>query len=168
MIVVKVGGSLYEHPNLRTLLNTFLKQLSDRVVIVPGGGAAADAVREWDRIHNLGEEASHWLAIRAMSLAGRLLAKLLDRNDSIMMLDAESWMREHDTLPHSWDVTSDSIAAHVAIEMNASRLILLKSIDIPHEVSWEVAAAKGWVDRYFPVIANRVPCPIDIINLRTV
>jgi hypothetical protein len=54
----------------------------------------------------------------------------------------------------------------VAIEMNARRLILLKSIDVPREVSWSVAAANGWVDRYFPTIAGDVKCPIDIINLR--
>src|SRR5437868_8610811 len=86
--------------------------------------------------------------------------------NEMMILDVDSWMREHDTLPHSWDVTSDSIAAHVAIEVNANRLILLKSIDMPNGVSWSDAAANGWVDLYFPTIASRVRCPIDIINLR--
>ena len=36
------------------------------------------------------------------------------------------WLREADPLPHSWDVTSDSIAAWVASRIGARRLILIK------------------------------------------
>jgi aspartokinase-like uncharacterized kinase len=35
-------------------------------------------------------------------------------------------MREADPLPHSWDVTSDSISAWVASQVGASRLVLVK------------------------------------------
>jgi aspartokinase-like uncharacterized kinase len=37
-------------------------------------------------------------------------------------------MRQHDPLPHSWDVTSDSIAAWVA-DILGLDLLLLKSVD---------------------------------------
>jgi aspartokinase-like uncharacterized kinase len=37
-----------------------------------------------------------------------------------------AWLRDADPLPHSWDVTSDSIAAWVAGQVGASRLVLLK------------------------------------------
>jgi aspartokinase-like uncharacterized kinase len=36
------------------------------------------------------------------------------------------WIREADPLPHSWDVTSDSISAWVAAQVGASRLVLVK------------------------------------------
>ena len=36
------------------------------------------------------------------------------------------WLREADPLPHSWDVTSDSIAAWIAGQVGASRLVLVK------------------------------------------
>jgi aspartokinase-like uncharacterized kinase len=35
-------------------------------------------------------------------------------------------MRSADVLPHSWEVTSDSIAAFVAGALDAARLILIK------------------------------------------
>ena len=36
------------------------------------------------------------------------------------------WLREADPLPHSWDVTSDSIAAWLASALGAARLVLVK------------------------------------------
>jgi aspartokinase-like uncharacterized kinase len=37
-------------------------------------------------------------------------------------------LREHDPLPHGWDVTSDTIAAWVASELGIE-LLILKSVD---------------------------------------
>jgi aspartokinase-like uncharacterized kinase len=37
-----------------------------------------------------------------------------------------AWLRRADPLPHSWDVTSDSIAAWVAGAVDARRLVLVK------------------------------------------
>jgi type VI secretion system protein ImpG len=47
------------------------------------------------------------------------------------------WLRAVDPLPHSWDVTSDSIAAWVAGAVGAQRLLLVKPV------------SDGGVDRYF-------------------
>ena len=70
-IVVKVGGSLFDLPDLGTRLAAWLRQFEEsNVLLVPGGGAAADAIRDFDRVHQLGEETSHWLAIQALSLNG--------------------------------------------------------------------------------------------------
>ena len=56
---------------------------------------------------------------------------------------------------------------------SASRLILLKSIDIPPGTSWSEAAERGWVDRYFPIIAYRLAAtrlngmvPVEVVNFR--
>ena len=77
--VVKVGGSLFDLPDLRDRLCRFFASLdADRVLIVPGGGATADAIRALDRLHHLGEEASHWLAIRALSVNACFLSELLE------------------------------------------------------------------------------------------
>src|ERR1051325_5490791 len=76
--VVKVGGSLFDLPDLRQRMQRFLGDLdAQRVLLVPGGGAAADVVRALDRVHGLGEEASHWLALQAMSVNARFLGALL-------------------------------------------------------------------------------------------
>jgi hypothetical protein len=44
----------------------------------------------------------------------------------IPVLAPYQWMRDADPLPHSWDVTSDSISAWVADQVGAERLVLVK------------------------------------------
>ncbi len=70
-------------------------------------------------------------------------------------------------LPHSWSVTTDSIAARAALVFRAERLILLKSVDVSPGTSWDVAAVNGWVDTHFPQIAQALTCPIDVVNFRS-
>jgi hypothetical protein len=44
----------------------------------------------------------------------------------IAVLAPARWMRAADVLPHSWEVTSDSIAAFIAGALGAEQLILIK------------------------------------------
>src|SRR5262245_50664634 len=74
---VKVGGSLFDHPNLGPGLRRWLDGVTGQVLLVPGGGAAAEFVRELDRLHRLGEEHAHWVALRAMTLTARFLGALV-------------------------------------------------------------------------------------------
>ena len=43
------------------------------------------------------------------------------------------WMRSADVLPHSWDATSDSVAAFIAGALDAAHLVLVKPRDGPPE-----------------------------------
>lgn len=142
-IVVKVGGGLLAFPGH---LDAVLAALADaastsRVLIVPGGGPFADAVRAVDRELTLSDDAAHWMAVLAMDQYAHLLvsrlrsaglasdaagiAAELDRG-RLPVLAPSRWLRDADPLPHSWDVTSDSIAAWVAGEVGARRLVLVK------------------------------------------
>ena len=96
-----------------------------RLVVVPGGGSFADEVRRADRRFALGDSAAHWMAILAMDQYAYLLAQLApgaalvrSRRElapgRLNVLAPSAWLRRADPLPHSWDVTSDSIAAWVA------------------------------------------------------
>jgi aspartokinase-like uncharacterized kinase len=161
MTVVKVGGSLYDLPGLGPALREWLDELGDDVLLVPGGGALADTVRDWDRRHGLGDETSHVLAVRAMGLAGEMLTALT----GWPCVEVAEILAD-DSLPRSWAVTSDSIAARVAERRGASKLVLLKSVDIPVGTNWPTAAGNGWVDEYFPRIAARLTCPIEVFNFR--
>src|SRR5258708_1651031 len=77
-VIVKVGGSLFDWPDLVPQLRDYLAMLAGKnVLLIPGGGPAADAVRAYDHSHGLGEESAHWLALRALSLNAHLLAALL-------------------------------------------------------------------------------------------
>jgi len=171
--VVKVGGSLLASGGLPFLLTT-LGELarSHRLVVVPGGGPFADAVRGACSLHDPGASAAHWMAILAMDqhahwLAGlRPAACLVTGPDEVAKVLAEGllpvlapfrWLQAVDPLPHDWHVTSDSIAAWVAARLSARRLVLLKSLegvpgtcgDIVAEASLRSSALAGIVDEYF-------------------
>jgi aspartokinase-like uncharacterized kinase len=184
-VVVKVGGSLFDLPDLAGQLRAWVASLAPRhVVLVPGGGRAADVVRHLDACHALGEERSHWLALLAMSLNAQFLAAMLPgtavaprvhdpaalrRPGIIPIVDASAFCREDEgrpgSLPHSWRVTSDSVAARVAQVLGASELVLLKSAG-PPEGDWEIAARAGYVDPYFPRAVRGVP-HVRAVNLRS-
>lgn len=163
MIVVKVGGSLYDHPNLGPGLRNWLATLDEPVLLVPGGGPFAEAVRELDRIHGLGESSSHWLALQAMDLAGAFLQSL---RLEVPILNATAFCRSRNVLPESWSVTSDSIAALAALVNGATRLVLLKSIDIPLGTPWPEAAMRGWVDQHFPSLCEDATISVETVNFR--
>lgn len=179
MIVVKVGGSLYDHPRLGAGLSQWAGRFAGPVLLIPGGGAFADAARRLDRTHELGEEKSHWLALRAVSLAAHFLAGLLPgavivqvpgQPFGLGVLDGFTFCAKDErfsgSLPHSWDVTSDSLAARAAAVFRADRLVLLKSIDVPPGTSWEDAADRGWVDRYFPAAVRDFDGRVEVVNVR--
>jgi aspartokinase-like uncharacterized kinase len=171
--VVKVGGSLLASGGLPFLLTT-LGELarSHRLVVVPGGGPFADAVRRACSLHDPGASAAHWMAVLAMDQHAHLLAGLLPAArlttgpDEIADLLTEGllpvlspfrWLRAVDPLPHGWHVTSDSIAAWVAARLAARRLVLLKALDgvpgasgdVLAEVPLRSPALAGIVDEYF-------------------
>ena len=165
-IVVKVGGSLFDLPDLGKRLRKWLGCFrTSTVLLVPGGGPAADLIRELDARHGLGEEAAHWLALRALSLNAAVLQALLPGSEILAdwrearalcgrgvlpILDAFRFAQVDEgqpgCLPHSWDATSDSLAARVAIVARARELFLLKSVTIRHDTSWAEAARCGHVD----------------------
>lgn len=183
LVVVKVGGSLYDLPDLGPRLRGWLKGLGGGpVLLVPGGGPAADVVRELDRHHGLGEEAAHWLALRAMSLNADFLRVLLPEARVVAhpsataavrlaVLDAHAFGRADEgapgCLPHSWEVTSDALAARAAVVGGAERLVLLKSVTIPADVEWEEAARRSLVDGWFPHVLRQAPgLRVDAVDFR--
>lgn len=141
--VVKIGGGLLAH---RVALESVLGAIADasrhqRILIVPGGGPFANAVRDVDRQLGLSRDAAHWMAILGMDQYAQLIVSRLRcgvlvsepraiatalEATQIPVLAPSCWMREADPLPHTWDVTSDSIAAWVAGAVGATHLMLVK------------------------------------------
>lgn len=66
--MVKVGGGLLACPGALGHVSDTLGRLSPgrSLVIVPGGGPFADAVREFERRYGLSADAGHWMALLAM------------------------------------------------------------------------------------------------------
>jgi len=184
--VVKVGGSLFDFPRLALALRNWLAaQPPARNVLVAGGGKLADVIREADQRFSLGDETSHWLCIEALRVTARLLAALLpeaqlitvlaqlntelDQADAMrtMVFCPENFMQEVEhtwdgrSLPHTWSVTTDSIAARLAEVIQAEELVLLKSSEPPPETE----DMGGYVDEYFPIAARNVG-KIRFVNLQ--
>lgn len=127
-LVIKLGGSLYDH--VPELAAAFC-EISRRLLIVPGGGRFADAVRE----AQLPDDDAHWGAIAAMDQYGRYIASFgFDTTDRLTLPKKTTvilpyrCMRHYNPLPHSWDVTSDTIAAWIAGRLSLD-LLVLKSVD---------------------------------------
>jgi hypothetical protein len=184
VIVVKVGGSLLDIPDLGNHLASWLKKLKRATLLVPGGGPLVDALRELDRRYSLGETTSHWLALRAMSINAQILSKLIPNSaiidqkspnwdkweiNRVAILDAFEFAchdeREPGCLPALWSVTSDSIAARAANVFGAGELILLKSVDWDLERNYDAAEKKGVIDPYFRNLI-RPHIPVRLVNFR--
>lgn len=157
-VVVKVGGALLAAP---ARLDAVLALLVERaragpvVVVVPGGGPFADAVRAADEALAIPATAAHWMAVLAMDQCAELLAArapgaarvtspaeiaAAGAAGTLAILAPHGWLRAADPLPHSWGVTSDSIAAWVAGALGAAAVVLVKAAG---------AAGDGLVDAHF-------------------
>ena len=146
-LVVKVGGSLYDLPDLRTRLSAWLATQLAEVILVPGGGVMVEAIRQLDQIHHLGEEACHWLAVRTLTINAHFLAQLLpeariisDPKQRELSAASVSWTCFHSPWPTrrgrrpaaAWlGSASDSLALRVAILTKARKLVLLNTVDPP-------------------------------------
>ena len=144
--VIKVGGSLALNPQKLKILCRRLSDISQkqRLIIVPGGGEFADTVRALDKLFDLSVQSSHQMAILAMDQYGYLLANLvgnsciIDKLENIKkvldsgklpILLSSYYFASSDPLPNSWDITSDSIAVHIAGQLGACRIVLITNVD---------------------------------------
>lgn len=188
--VLKIGGSLLSYPEDLRALCLRLGDLAGRfeILIVPGGGPFADAVRDAYSKLGLPEATSHRMAVLAMDQYGLLLQSLIGESARLVedlrdaagcfderraaVLQSSRLMEEDRSLPRSWGVTSDSIAAWVAGEIGADRLILVKSVDglfdrgsdrllerVPVD-ALDSGVVPGVVDTYLPtlLVSRRFHC----------
>ena len=86
MWIVKIGGSLLGSPELPRWLEVLVKFSKGHVIIVPGGGLFADAVREGQKLTNASDAVAHQLALLAMDQFALLLASM---NDGLVTASSE-------------------------------------------------------------------------------
>lgn len=147
-VLVKVGGSLLTLPDMAARLESVLENLSGRkVLFVIGGGEAADEIRRLEGRCHITASRAHWDAISGMTFNSQLVSRLLGfvpmvcnrreamlawQSQSAAILDSSVLLRDGEgkfsgRLPESWDVTSDSIAASVALDWQFDQLLFCKS-----------------------------------------
>ena len=175
MIVVKLGGSLiHRAKDIVKEIVDYSDASGKAVLIIPGGSVFADTVRKV----SASDEASHWMAILAMEQYGYYIA---DGGDAHLVYDTDiedegtyillpyALLKKKDELPHTWDVTSDTIAAWVACGLGA-RFIKLTDVDgifINGELKKELRAEElngieTCVDGELPrfLIKNKMNCEV--------
>lgn len=166
-VVLKVGGSLLSRLDWPALLASLIAACGSRsCCLVMGGGAVVEGLRAFDRAVPQSPQLMHDLAIDAMRLTARLVAAAMSLplvatppdDGNVAVLDVPTWLAvglRAATLPVGWEVTSDAIAARVAVEHRGS-LLLAKSVPPPPCPGDQLAslARAGWVDEHFPVAAG--------------
>jgi aspartokinase-like uncharacterized kinase len=176
--VVKIGGGVLEDIAAFDAALSAVQGIarSRKLLLVPGGGPFADAVRAVDRRLGLADTTAHWMAVLAMDQSAHLISERLAvarfvqepgeisraiNADRIPVLAPSRWLREADPLPHSWDVTSDSIAAWVAGCLGARRLVLVK----PPGADGTGAAVDPYFARALPAGVRATIVPADRLDL---
>lgn len=165
LIIVKLGGSHAFAKHLTAWLDA-LARAAGRVVVVPGGGPFADAVRTAQPAMGFDDRAAHRMGLLAMEQFGCALAGLWPslrvaesaatiqaalRGGAVPVWAPTRMALEAKDVPASWDVTSDSLAAWLAGALGAKLLLLVKSSEAPQApVRAADLAARGVVDACFP------------------
>ncbi len=179
--VIKLGGSLARGGAMAGLA----RLLADRPgwLIVPGGGAFADAVRGAQAPLGLSDRACHRMALLAMEQTAHALQDLAPGLGAVTTLDNLSSLERgsavwfpahgligHPHIPESWEVTSDSLAGWLATALKAPRLVLVKAAgalpDATHRRGPDDARAwaqAGLVDTAFPRFAAAYDGPLSLV-----
>ncbi len=216
-VLIKLGALAMQVDHARAFVAKIREVAgSCPIVLFPGGGGFADLIRKIDTEYHIGDEAAHWLAIHAMDSLGLLLAKtcpgvrpltslynvvsyleqpfpvLADGLPELPLWLPFAWLSRADPAPHSWEVTSDSLAVIAGARLGVEWVGLAKMTDhltknmaisghprlYATEVERMMVASKDgehgeeWgVDAYLPqaIIASKIPCRIfdgrDIPNV---
>ncbi|MGY1489943.1 amino acid kinase family protein [Methylobacillus pratensis] len=166
MWVIKLGGSLLGSSELNLWLDVVARHGDGKVLIVPGGGIFADAVRDAQISSGIDDATAHRMAVMAMDQYGVLMTGLSPRlvtAKSELEIAERGWQHRgivwlpsemicaDETIPMNWGITSDSLAAYLAAKLNAEHLILVKSSrpDADQQVSLEKLTKEGFVDSAF-------------------
>ncbi|RCW89076.1 hypothetical protein DER71_10216 [Halanaerobium sp. DL-01] len=207
--VIKIGGSFFSS-DIFNSLKKILKDISaldiKGLVFTAGGGKSADLIREFDRKYDLNDSSAHFAAISAVEINAYMLSSFLNdytflnaadgdfnktgdgefnkskiEKNKISIFLPSAYYRKYDPLPHSWDVSSDSIALELADRACAEELILLKARDPlflkeagirgndskTKKIYYQAAESlreEGLIDNYFPTLFYKTNIKTTIIN----
>lgn len=163
-LVAKIGGSLWRSPQLAEWIAA-LRHYPSALTVVPGGGPFAEAVRAAQPQMGFSDDAAHKMALLAMEQYGLALADLF--TGLALVATPKEAVAVH-ALKHvavwrpalmalsapieaGWDITSDSLAAFYAHASGATRLLLIKSVDLGEE---RAKALENIVDPRFATFAK--------------
>jgi aspartokinase-like uncharacterized kinase len=187
--VVKVGGSLFDLPDLGERLRDWLsRQRPAHNVLIAGGGPLVEQVRAWHADEPIEDAAAHWMCVDLLTVTAHMLHAWMPEiplveDDCLLcqrvgepgatIFGPAPWMRHSEPglpgtwLPSNWETTSDSIAGRLAAALLADEFVLMKSALPRRKTSRELSAlaAVGYIDSVLAQMAPELP-PTRLVNLR--
>lgn len=149
------------------------------IVVVPGGGTFADAVRKAQSELKFSDAAAHRMAMLAMHQMGLLLA---DLNPRLVPVETLASLRRaiagakvpvwlplklaagDKRIPADWSVTSDGLAARLAERLRGATVVLVKSCQVPPGATLAGLVQMGVVDPTFAAIVERAHLPWRVLG----
>lgn len=179
MQIIKLGGSLARTDRLSACLDVVEQMSAAAVMVVPGGGVFADQVRLAQQQWRFDDVTAHAMAILAMQQMALLLQALQPTwrlySDLLVMQKLTHgigiWYPDVRLLnayavPASWAVTSDSLAAWLASQLQARELIVVKAAVVNPQAALEQLVQQGIVDAAFLQFTAQAEYKITVINQR--
>ena len=164
LAVVKLGGSVVRG----TALESWLEVIADAkkpIVIVPGGGALADEVRQCQRQLGFADTTAHRMALLAMDQLAWAVAGLragfevgtseADLREILARSHVAVWapsalVADRTDLEATWRLTSDSLALWLAGRLGVGNCYLIKSVSMARRPKSASALLRdGIVDEAF-------------------
>ena len=177
--VIKLGGSLHVDPILKVWLDMLVEYGAGKVVIVPGGGLFADAVRSAQQVWNFDDVTAHRMALLAMgqyALQLQAIQPALIGANSLAAIEnalqanqipiwlPNAMVSVASEIPATWNISSDSLAAWLAHQMHATQLILVKTCDVDADLSVTDLASDGIVDVCFAEMIRGRNFAVDVVS----
>jgi len=145
--IFKIGGKILEDFGHLTTTISQLEFLYEenklhKIILIPGGGTIANFIRNVYKELKFTEELAHWMGIVSMNYNGIELSKKFPKIETIENFESfheldkifciflpYEYLKANDKLPHSWEVTSDSISLFLAKEIGLNACFLIKNVD---------------------------------------
>ncbi|MEM7191721.1 MAG: uridylate kinase [Pseudomonadota bacterium] len=175
--VVKLGGSIIRGPHLAHWLET-IAGAKGPIVVVPGGGALADEVRQCQHQLGFDDVTAHRMALLAMDQLAWAISGLRSgfevgshieelrtilRRGQIAVWAPSTFLAGRTDIKASWQLTSDSLALWLSAKIDARLCAVIKSVTFTRsKKSVQGLTQDGIVDAAFPgmLAESRIPTAI--------
>jgi aspartokinase-like uncharacterized kinase len=140
--ILKLGGSLMDNGReIMQFLSDYAETKALSFIVIPGGGPFAEVIRTLSEERAISDDTAHWMAVLAMHQYGLFLAgseqeipvaesmEELNNAGPISIVLPYKLLKDDDSLPHTWDVTSDTIAAFIAHKLGEKTFVKLTDVD---------------------------------------
>lgn len=156
MNVIKLGGSLLETGKMFDCLKHIVKA-TEPTVVVCGGGDFANHIRTAQKKWQFDDVAAHEMAILAMQQTAIMCQNL---RPEFVIASSVSEIKNHHFviwspnitelnaahIPATWNITSDSLAAWLAMKLNAKKFVMVKSCKIDPALTPIELTQRGIID----------------------